>query len=148
MLANEQVVDVLKSIIETTRDAQNWFNQCNETCTSYDLKTLFLLSAERCQVGIEALERLVRKYGGTTANEQLILENLDPRLMELYIGLASGDDAMVLQQCERWESFVLKNYQEALKQDCPKDVSALLSKQCLGIQVFYNKIKLLRGLMV
>lgn len=147
MISNEKTVDILKNIVETTRDGQKGFNECMEKCESPELKSLFSRAAARCQEGINDLEQLIRQYGGEPETEGSLLGSLHRGWMDLRTALSSNDDKVVLEECERGEDVALKNYDEALQADLPSEVAALLRKQQQGVRANHDQIRALRDAM-
>ena len=64
-MQNHEVVDILNTLIETSRDGDNGFTACAEDSKDASLRAYFTVCATRCRESVRTLEEVVKSYGGT-----------------------------------------------------------------------------------
>jgi uncharacterized protein (TIGR02284 family) len=58
---------------------------------------------------------------------------------------SSRDSKALLEECERGEDYAKAKYGEALRQDLPSDVRALVERQYQGVVANHDRIRDLRN---
>ena len=61
---NDDVIDTLNKLIETSKDGEYGFRACAEHATAAELKAAFAQHAEECLKGARELQTCVVKLGG------------------------------------------------------------------------------------
>ncbi len=59
--------------------------------------------------------------------------------------VTGADDKHLIAECERAEDTARKDYEEALKQDLPAEVRALLARQFASVRDAHGRIHALHG---
>ena len=140
MIDNDEVVDVLKNLIETTKDGIEGFNECAEKAKKPELKSAFTRAASRCQEGLGELKYAVREFGGDPDEDGSLLASLHRGWLELRTAVSSNDDKVILQECQRGEENAIKNYREALDKDLPLEIRTMVERQLVGVKLNHDQI--------
>lgn len=144
MSSNEKVVDVLKSIAESSNDGLKAYQECVESCDAPELKSLFARSIERCRNHISDLEQMIKQYNGEVESKGSLLGSLHLGWLNLRTALSSNNDKIVLEECERSEDAAIQCYRDALENELPSDVKDLLRKQFQDVKAHHELIRILR----
>ena len=106
-------ISVLNSLITTTIDSANGFENSAEDIKSPDLQRFFSeMSQERRQV-IGRLQEHVRMHGGTPNDDGSLKADLHRRFEDLRKAIGGGDKAIV-EEVERGEDYLKDKYEAAL----------------------------------
>lgn len=144
-MANDDVVDVLNDLLETTRDGGFGFLACAEEVKSASLKETFLRRAESCKAGESELISMIGKYGGKPADGGTAAGALHRGWVHLKGSLGANSELSILESCERGEDSAVAQYRKALKQNLPADVRAMVQSQAEGAQANHDRIRDLRN---
>ena len=143
-MTNEEVISTLNNLIETNKDGQEGFKQAAEGVDDSNLKsTFFEYSQQRSQFTGE-LQSLVRELGGDPENSGSIAGSLHRGWINIKTAVTGKDSAAVLNEAERGEDSAKKAYKDALEQDLPANVNAVVSRQATAVQAAHDKVKSLR----
>ena len=141
---NEDVVDVLNDLLESSRDGEYGFTACAEHADSAQLKSVFQRHARECAAAAVELEHEVRRLGGEPASGGTVAGALHRGWVSVKSALSVHDDKAVLQECERGEDAAVARYRKALKATLPLDVRALVERQSQGAQRNHDEVRGLR----
>jgi len=144
-LSNDEVVDVLNDLLETTRDGGHGFLACAEEVETASLKQVFASRAESCRQGEQELITLIRQYGGTPAEGGTAAGALHRGWVHAKGAVGANSDLSILESCERGEDAAVAQYRKALKQNLPGDVRAAVQRQAEGAQRNHDQIRDLRN---
>ena len=144
MMTNEQVVETLNDLIETSKDGEYGFESCAEYVDSQELRNLFTARAQECRQAAEELKTLVVQYGGTPDKGGTASGALHRGWVSVRGTLSGNDDKAMLDECERGEDSAKAAYSDALKLGLPANVDDIVRQQSQGIQAAHNRIKELR----
>jgi uncharacterized protein (TIGR02284 family) len=59
--------------------------------------------------------------------------------------LTGNSDQAALDECERGEDAALERYRDAIKEDLPSDVAAIVQRQYEGVKRNHDQIRALRN---
>lgn len=143
-MTNEDVISTLNNLIETNKDGQEGFKQAAEGVEDSSLKsTFFEYSQQRSQFTGE-LQGLVRELGGDPENSGSIAGSLHRGWINIKSAVTGQDKGAILNEAERGEDAAKKAYKDAMENDLPANVNAVVSRQSAAVQAAHDKIKLLR----
>jgi uncharacterized protein (TIGR02284 family) len=140
----DDVVDVLKDLVECSKDGEYGFRECAEQAKRADLKSMFLQRAEDCRRGAQELNDCIRQYGGSTEDGGSALGAMHRGWVSIKSKLTSYDDKAVLEEAERGEDNAKARYAKALQKNLPADVRSLVERQYQGVQRNHDQVKALR----
>jgi uncharacterized protein (TIGR02284 family) len=145
MMDNDDVIDTLNKLIETCKDGEYGFRTCAEHVKSEQLRTVFLERAESCRRGAAELQEVVVRCGGQAEDDSSTTGTLHRGWVNLK-GMLTGDsDQAALDECERGEDAALARYRDAIKEDLPSDVAAIVQRQYEGVKRNHDQIRALRN---
>jgi uncharacterized protein (TIGR02284 family) len=144
---NDDVIDTLNKLIETCKDGEYGFRTCAEHVKSEQLRSVFLERAESCRKGATELQAEVERLGGKAESDSSTTGSLHRGWVSVK-GMLTGDsDQAALDECERGEDAALERYRDAIKQDLPGDVAAIVERQYEGVKRNHDQIRSLRNAM-
>ena len=141
----DDVIDVLKDLVETCFDGEYGFRACADQARREDLKTLFLQRAEDCRRGSQELAQQIHALGGKVSDGGSALGAIERGWVAVRATLSTYDDKAVLEECERGEDNALARYRKALQKPLPANVKLIVERQLQGVQRNHDQIKMLRN---
>ncbi len=146
-MSNDDIVDTLNDLIETSKDGEFGFTACAKHAESAELQELFTRRATECRIAADELQTLVAEYGGKPDTGGTAKGALHRGWVAVRGSLSGYTDQAVLEECERGEDAALARYRAALRSDTlPEPVRALVARQQLGVQANHDQIKRLRDI--
>ena len=144
VMDNDDVVDVLNDLLETSRDGEYGFRTSAENADSAEVKALLSRRATDCASAALELEQAIRRLGGDPAEGGTAVGAMHRGWVAVKTAFATMDDKAVLQECERGEDAAVARYRKALKATLPLDVRALVERQSQGAQRNHDEVRGLR----
>jgi uncharacterized protein (TIGR02284 family) len=141
---NDDIVDTLNDLIETSKDGEYGFRTCAERATSNELRQTFNKRAASCAAAATELQALVRQHGGKAEQSGSVAGTVHRGWVSVRDAVAGTNDQSVLDECERGEDAALARYRKALKSDLPPAVKSVVEKQMAGVQANHDEVKRLR----
>ena len=138
------VVDVLKDLVECSKDGEYGFRECAEQAKRQDLKTMFLQRADDCRRGAQELNQLLRECGHDMEDHGSALGAMHRGWVSIKSKLTTYDDKAVLEEAERGEDNAKARYTKALQKNLPADVRQVVERQMQGVQRNHDQVKMLR----
>ena len=136
----EDVIDVLNTLIEVSKDGEFGFATCAEYARSPALRTLLQRRADDCGEAARELQVAVQRHGGRP--------QLDGRMHRGWVAartmLSGYRDETILEECERGEDLALRQYADAIANPLPADVHAMLQRHLAGVSRTHDQIRRLR----
>ena len=137
----DNAISTLNNLIETCKDGQNGFQTAAEGVKNSELKTLFgTYSHQRAQFAGE-LQNEVRRLGGDPEKTGSVAATLHRGWINIKSTVTGEDEGAVIAECERGEDSAVKNYKEALSEDLPGDLKAIVEKQYAQVQEAHDRIR-------
>ena len=143
-MENNELIDTLNTLIETSRDGENGFTACAEDAKDASLRAYFTICATRCRESVRTLEELVKYKGGSPEQSGSVLGSVNRAWLNLRAAISSNSDLAVLEECERAEDAAIRAYKHALEKDLPMDVSPVVQIQLNGAQENHDRVRALR----
>ena len=141
----EDVIDTLNKLIETCKDGEYGFRTCAEHVKSQQLRTVLLERAESCRNGATELQSQVTRLGGKAETDSSATGTLHRGWVNVKAMLTGDSDLAALNECERGEDAALERYRDAIKEDLPSDVAAIVQRQYEGVKRNHDQIRSLRN---
>lgn len=140
---NNDVISTLNNLIETCKDGQNGFQTAAEGVKNSELKTLFhTYSQQRAQFAGE-LQGEVRRLGGDPEQTGSIAATLHRGWIDIKSAVTGEDENAVISECERGEDSAVSNYKDALNENLPADVRAIVERQYTQVKEAHDRIRAL-----
>lgn len=143
-LDREGVVDLLNDLLESARDGEYGFHACADHVDDDALKGIFQRHSRECAAAAQELEHAVLNLKGVPASGGTVAGALHRGWVSVKSAVATHDDNMVLEECERGEDAAVARYRKALKARLPADVRALIERQSQGAQHNHDEVRALR----
>lgn len=140
----DDVVDVLKDLVECCKDGEYGFRECAEQASREDLKSTFLQRADDCRRGAQELNECLRNYGASPEDGGSAMGAMHRGWVSIKSKLTTYDDKAVLEEAERGEDNAKARYLKALQKNLPADVRSIVERQLQGVQRNHDQVKMLR----
>ncbi|SFP88648.1 conserved hypothetical protein [Variovorax sp. PDC80] len=144
-LANDDVVDVINDLLETSRDGEYGFRVCAEEIDDAQLKRVFAARAVECADAAAQLVRVVESYGGQPAAGGTASGAMHRGWVHVKGAVGANSKLSILEECERGEDTAVARYRKALKQMLPAGVREIVATQARGAQRNHDQIRDLRN---
>jgi len=146
-MPDDDLIDILNTLIETCKDGEYGFKTCAEQVKSAQLRTLFMERAQSCRSGATELQAQVSRLGGKPETDSSASGTLHRGWVNLKGALTGGNDQAILDECERGEDAALERYRDAIKEPLPSDVAEIVQRQYEGVKRNHDQIRNLRNAM-
>jgi uncharacterized protein (TIGR02284 family) len=144
-MVDQKVISTLNNLLETTKDGEDGFRTCSNAVTNPQLKAVFETAAKRCDEGAIELEAKIRSLGGEPTGSGSVSGALHRAWTNIKSTVTGMDDYAVLAECERGEDVAKHAYEEALQEQLPPDVEAIVRRQYQGVRQNHDQIRDLRN---
>ncbi|MBA2689816.1 MAG: PA2169 family four-helix-bundle protein [Burkholderiales bacterium] len=144
-MKSDEVISTLNDLIETSKDGEQGFRTCAKDVESTELKQILTECAERCAEAAQELQNHVVQLGGDPERRGSVAGAVHRGWVDVKAGVTGRDDAAVLSECERGEDVAVRRYKEALEEELPDDVRAVVRHQYEGTVRHHNQIRALRN---
>jgi uncharacterized protein (TIGR02284 family) len=141
---NDDVIDTLNGLIETSKDGEYGFRSSAENVQAASIKQMLLQRAESCRLGATQLQSLVARLGGTAEDGGSTTGAMHRGWVAVKAKLSSYSDREVLEECERGEDAAMERYRKALEQALPPEVRAVVEQQFEGVKRNHADVRNLR----
>ena len=142
--SSNKVVSVLNELIETCTDGAKGFAAAAEDAEAANLKSLFTkYSSQRASFAAD-LDGFVVGLRGEPAESGHVKGAVHRGWLNLKSMLSGHDDKAILNECERGEDYAKKAYEDALKEELPSDVRAVVARQATDVRAAHDVVRDLR----
>jgi uncharacterized protein (TIGR02284 family) len=138
------VIDVLKDLVECSRDGEYGFRECAQQAKRADLRSMFLRHADECRSAAQQLNDLVRQCGGTPEEGGSTMGALHRGWVAVKSKLTTYDDKAVLAEAERGEDNARARFRKALEKPLPPHIRQVVERMDEGVQRNHDEIRQLR----
>ena len=146
---HERAVKVLNSLIETTLDSANGYEEAAENIPDGQLKTLFAERSRRRLDLSRQLQEEVRTFGGTPEHDQSMLGKAHNKFVDLKNAVMGGaSEKAVIDEVERGEDVIKGKFEQAMRDDdLPANARAVVSQAYDSIRADHDQISALKHSM-
>ncbi|MBT2305163.1 PA2169 family four-helix-bundle protein [Variovorax paradoxus] len=146
VLDKDRLADVLNHLLEAARDDEFGFQTCANEVAAPDLQQEFYECAEQCRQAADQLVQMIRRYGGTPAEQGPVGAAVQHRGWVHVKGvLGEHDDLSMLEECARAGGATLLRYRQVLEQNLPAKIHDFAKRQTEGSQRHRDRIQDLRN---
>lgn len=138
------VVDVLRDLVECSKDGEYGFRESAEQVERPDLKTTLLQRADDCRSAAQELNDLIRQCGGNVEEHGSAMGAMHRGWVAVKATLSTYDDKAVMEECERGEDNAKARYRKALEKPLPPHIKQVVERQMQGVQRNHDQMKMLR----
>ncbi|CAN5851232.1 PA2169 family four-helix-bundle protein [soil metagenome] len=143
-MTNDDVISTLNGLIETNKDGQEGFKTAAEGVQKSDLKSLFYEYAQQRSQFAGELQTSVRELGGDPENAGSVSGSIHRGWINIKSAVTGQDDQAILNEAERGEDSAKNAYKEALEEELPANVRAIVERQSAAVQQAHDKVKAFR----
>jgi uncharacterized protein (TIGR02284 family) len=136
---------ILNGLIETCRDGQEGFQEAAENIVRSDLKQLFAEAALQRARFLGQLQAEVRALGGDPENTGSVAGALHRAWIDIKGTLSGRDEESILSEAERGEDSAVSAYRDALENELPANLRAIISAQYADVQRTHDVVKQYRN---
>jgi len=142
-MSNDEVIEVLNDLIETSTDGQERFHVAAEKVSNNEFCRLFnIFSQQRAQF-ISELQEEVHRLGGSQRDNGSTARILHRARTSIESAVAQGGEVAVTAECQRGQEAAINNYQEVLKAELPLDVQYVVKRQYMDIKDAFDRLRIL-----
>jgi uncharacterized protein (TIGR02284 family) len=141
---NDDVIEVLNDLIESSKDGEYGFRASAEHLRNTTTQQLFLRRAEECRHAALELQALVTELGGTAEDTGTAAGAVHRGWVAVKATLSGYTDLSILEDVERGEDIAVRRYREALENDLPPRVRAIIEGQHQGAKRNHDQMRSLR----
>ena len=142
-MTNDDIIDTLNDLIETSKDGEEGFMTCAQDIKNADLKAMFNTMARHCAEAAGELRAEVQRLGGKAERSGSLAGSAHRRWVDIKSAIMGKDDAAVLAECERGEDVAKSSYEKALKKDLPPNIRAMVERQFQGVVQHHDRVRAL-----
>lgn len=129
-MQNDDTIDTLNTLIETSKDGEYGFRTSAEHLKSEELKSLFMRRAEECRQAAAELQALVTSLGGSAEDSGSATGAVHRGWVAVKATLAGYTDKAILEETERGEDIALSAYRSAMEENLPPRCARSSSSSC------------------
>lgn len=145
-MSNDDIIDSLNDLIETSKDGEYGFRASAEYLRDPGAKQNFITCAEECRQAASELQALVTRLGGTAEDSGTAAGAMHRGWVAVKGKLAGYTDKAILEETERGEDSALASYRKALENDAlPPDVRSVVERQYEGVKRNHALVRSLRN---
>ena len=141
---NVEIATLLNGLVEISRDGAEGFKTCADKVNDPDLKMFFLDRAQSCEEAVNTLSVEVIYYGGNPDTSGTTTGALHRTWINIKTALTKKDNLAVLEECEMGEAAAVMAYENALRQEIPDNLRALLERIYEGVKKNHERVRQLR----
>lgn len=146
---NEHAVKVLNSLIETTLDSANGYEEAAQNIDAGQLKTLFAARSQRRMDLSRELQAEVRTFGGEPETDQSMLGKAHNKFVDVKNAIMGGSsEKAVIDEVERGEDFIKAKYEAAVRDDeLPANLRQVVTRAYESIRADHDEISAMKHSM-
>lgn len=115
--SNDYDVKVLNSLITTTIDSANGFEEAANDARSERFKTMFREYGSERRQCVSSLQQEVRRLGGTPEDDGSVKAAAHRTWLNLKDAVTGESDKQIVEEVENGEDYIKDKYEEALRDD-------------------------------
>lgn len=142
----DEVIDVLNTLIEVSKDDEFGFATCADFARSPALRALLQERSEECREAVHELKLAMQRHGdgGLPTADATTADAQHRGWVAVRVRLSGYQDDDILGECERGEELALRQYADAIANPLPTDVHALVQQQLEAVSRTHDQIRRLR----
>ena len=141
---DQNIITILNQLVEACRKRRGGYEIARTGIGTPDVQQLFEQCAQRSEQFEEELEEIIREHGEEPADRA---SASGPKLQawtHIKVVALTGDEGVILAECEHGEDATLERYEEILGAPLPAELRERLMQQFSEIRQAHNHIRSLR----
>ena len=145
---NDDAVKLLNSLIETTLDSANGYEEAAKSVDDAQLKSMFADRSRKRGEITRTLQQEVRSFGGEPQTHQSALGKAHNAFVDVKKALTGGSAKAVVDEVERGEDFIKAKFEKAVRADeLPPAARATVNRALDSIREDHDEISALKHSM-
>jgi uncharacterized protein (TIGR02284 family) len=142
---NTKIKALVNELLETSRDGEKGFNKSAEEVKHPALKSVFLESGQQCANAARELENELQRLGADVDEGGSTTGAMHRGWVAVKSTLTGHDTEAILAETERGEDYAKKVYKEALEEELPASLRAVIERQYRGLIANHDRVRDLRN---
>ena len=130
MAEHSSEISTLNTLIATTIDSINGYEDSAENIDNERLREIFRQRANERQEVVESLRGEVRRLGGNPEDDGSFLGKAHQRFEDLKAAITGRDEKAIINEVERGEDYIKGKFEAALKSDEISGDSRAIVERC------------------
>ena len=144
MALNDDTIDTLNNLIETSKDGEYGFRSSAEVMRNAETRQLLQRRADECRQAASELQALVMSLGGNAEDSGSLAAAAHRGWVAVKGTLSGYTDLAILEETERGEDTALAAYRTAIESGLPDSVRSTVERQYEGVKRNHAQIRALR----
>ena len=130
MAEHSEQISTLNTLIATTIDSINGYEDSAENIDSERFREIFRQRANERQEVVKSLREEVRRLGGNAEDDGSFLGKAHQRFEDLKAAITGRDEKAIINEVERGEDYIKGKFETALKADTLSGESRSVVERC------------------
>ena len=136
---------ILNTLIATTIDSINGYEDAAEHIESPQLRESFRQRANEHQSAVEDMRAEVRRIGGEPEDDGTIMGKTHQRFLDLKAAIAGRDEKAIVNEVERGEDYLKEKFETALdSSDLSGECRAVVEKAYQSVRAGHDQASQLK----
>jgi uncharacterized protein (TIGR02284 family) len=140
-MANQNIVSLLNTLLETCRDGEKGFRNAAENIQEPQIRSRFLEFARERASFADELSREVQRLGGTPATGGSASGALHRGWMDVKGAVTSTTDSSLIAEAERGEDVAVATYRRALEDTLPAEIRSIIERQATRVKSVHDEVR-------
>lgn len=143
-IETSEIRSTLNDLIESCRDSARGYRTAGEKVKDPEIRALFLNYARQRGEFATELQTEAARIGGEPAKPGAPAGEMRRVWVDLKTALLGDHDHAILEEAERSEDAILKNYRDTLRMELPGELRIVVGRQFLEIDRTHQSVRSLR----
>ncbi len=142
MIGSTGTITILNSLITTTIDSVNGYEEAAEQATNERFSSMFRQFAGDRRRVVATLQDEVRRLGGTPEDDGSLKAAAHRGFLDLKNALTGSSDKQVIDEVERGEDYIKEKFETALNNaDLSADARSVVSEAYSSIRTGHDTVR-------
>ncbi len=144
-MSNKDIKSSVNDVIENLYDSRNGYKECADKIDNPQMQQLFQRLANQRERMLQELKSRVEFAGVEPSQSGTMAAAAHRTFIDIKSLLTGGDTDAIINEVKRGEHHTISQYKEAIDEDIPVDLKALLSQQMRTIETNLTEIDIQAG---
>jgi len=141
-MSTKDIKNSVNDVLENLYDSRNGYKECADKIDNPRMQQLFQRLAQQRERMIEQLKTRVEFAGVEPADSGTIAAAAHRTFIDIKSMVTGGDTEAIINEVKRGEHHTISQYRDALDEDIPADLKAILTEQMHTIENNLSEIEL------
>jgi uncharacterized protein (TIGR02284 family) len=143
-IETSEIGSTLNNLVESNRDSARGYRTVAEKVKDPEIRALFLNYARQHREFATELQTEVTRIGGEPAKPGSPAGAIHRVWTDLKSALLGNHDHAILEEAERSEDAIVKNYRDALRKELPGQLRLVVERQYFEMERTHQSVRSLR----